>query len=374
MIARAEQQDGRQVDEGGGQLRPQSAQRDGLLRVAEVSRAVGTGQDSRAGREVYGDQNRDRSGDVHEHVVEPGQPRLLLGLHVALVFRHEGVLLAELRAQVVPEDAGREARDGVHLLHVVVMRDEEGVAVGLQFVGLESRAVAEEQLEVGGRAVAPERGFVGEETAAQSADLVLRETGVVDEDAQVDGGDGDEDAEERDGRELGDEADADEDHEADDDQKERPVDADVVVEDVLVRLEVPEQRHLRTQVVEQNLDGARDVHLGLGVRDRSGVKGTHGAGHRCPQEEENADRAAELRAQRAGDHEVRSARGNDAVGRDGRQRDGLGGLEVRGQAKVRLTVQKVTEQQRSTMKKKAGTPAVPVIQVMRMKMMTPKMF
>ena len=140
---------------------------------------------------------------------------------------------------------------------------------------------------------------------------------------QIDGSDGDENTQESDWRELRHEFDANEDHKTDDYQENGAVEADVVVENVFVGLEVAEQRELWTQVIEQNLDGARDVHLGDNhvIRgQRAEKRSTNRSGDRSAEKEENSDGAAELGAQRARYHEVGAPGGDDAIGGDGRQR------------------------------------------------------
>lgn len=68
---------------------------------------------------------------------------------------------------------------------------------------------------------------------------------IIDKDAQINGEDGDEHTEERDRSELGDKTHTNEHENAHNDQEQRSVNANVVVQNVLVSFEIPEERDLR---------------------------------------------------------------------------------------------------------------------------------
>ena len=85
---------------------------------------------------------------------------------------------------------------------------------------------------------------------------------------QIDGSDGHEDTQKSYWREFRHEFDANEDQKPDYYKEKGSVESDVVVKDVFVGLEVAEETELWTQVIEQNLDGARDVHLQEPMRSK----------------------------------------------------------------------------------------------------------
>ena len=194
--------------------------------------------------------------------------------------------------------------------HARRVRSEQRPAVGLpertrhRFV---AQAV-EARLIVGAKGLLVDHVRVVADEASPIEDAYF-EIGRVEsalDHAGVDAQNGEENGDQRDGRQFAHEFNADEDAQADYDQKEGAVDAEVV-EGVRLDFDVADDRQLRTHVLQEDLDGADDV---------------HGSGYCVAEVEQNADSASALGSERSRDHEVGPARWHDSVRGDRARRNG----------------------------------------------------